>query len=43
MKNKSGKKIIKKVVSHLKKDDKEFRKQIDEDVKLKKSIKKIKT
>lgn len=35
------KKIVKKVLSHLKEDDKEFRKQISEDEKLKKSIKKI--
>lgn len=35
------KKIVKKVLSHIKEDDKEFRKQIADDVKLKKSIKKI--
>lgn len=34
------KKIIKKVLSHIKEDDKDFRKQISDDKKLAKTIKK---
>ena len=32
------KKVVKKVLKHIKEDDKDFRKQIKDDVKLKKSI-----
>jgi hypothetical protein len=35
------KKIVKKVLSHIKEDDKEFRKQISDDKKLEKTIKKV--
>lgn len=35
---KSAKAIIKKVIKHTKEDDKDFRKQIKDDVKLKKEL-----
>lgn len=39
-KNKNNKKLKKKVLEHIKKDDKEFLKQIEEDKKLEKELKK---
>lgn len=38
---KGKEKIVKKVISHIKEDDKEFRKQISDDKKLAKTLKKV--